>query len=85
MSRSRPPHGEPFPQPPAATVFPMVGLPAAGKTTRAAEPAAAHRALRVTPESSMVPLFGDPMAGGRRVVLEGRPISADHWPPYGDD
>jgi predicted kinase len=56
----------------------MVGLPAAGKTTRAAEPAAAHRALRPTPDSSMVPLLGDPMAGGRRVVLEGRLISADH-------
>ncbi len=62
----------------------MVGLPAAGRTTRAAEPAAAHRVLRLIPDSSMVALFGEPMAGGRRAVLAGRPISADHWPSYGD-
>jgi hypothetical protein len=50
----------------------MVGLPAAGKTTRARELAAAHRALRLTPDHWMIPLFGDPMAGGMRWVLEGR-------------
>ncbi len=43
MSRSRPPHGEPVPQPSVATLFLMVGLPAAGKTTRAAELAAVSR------------------------------------------
>ncbi|HYO36984.1 MAG TPA: ATP-binding protein [Geodermatophilus sp.] len=53
----------------------MVGLPAAGKTTRATELAAAHRALRLTPDSWMVPLFGDPLADGRRFALEGRLIS----------
>ena len=67
---------EPRPQDPsAATLFLMVGLPAAGKTTRAAELAAEHRALRLTPDSWMVPLFGDSLAGGRRFVLEGRLVS----------
>ncbi len=61
--------------PSAVTLFLMVGLPAAGKTTRATELAAAHRALRLTPDSWMVPLFGDPLADGRRFVLEGRLIS----------
>ncbi|MFC1404975.1 MULTISPECIES: ATP-binding protein [Streptacidiphilus] len=53
----------------------MVGLPGAGKTTRAAELAAAHPALRLTPDHWMVPLFGDSMADGKRWVLEGRLIS----------
>jgi predicted kinase len=53
----------------------MVGLPAAGKTTRAKELAAALPALRMTPDHWMVPLFGDSMAGGKRFVLEGRLIS----------
>ena len=53
----------------------MVGLPAAGKTTRAEDLAAAHKALRLTPDHWMIPLFGDPIAGGRRWVLEGRLIS----------
>ena len=73
---------EPFPSgpvvpqsPPTATMHLMVGLPAAGKTTRAKELAAAHRALRLTPDHWMVPLFGDPLADGKRWVLEGRLIS----------
>ena len=77
---------EPFPCPPAAgsvvtpgpraaTLVLMVGLPAAGKTTRASELAATYQALRMTPDHWMVPLFGDPMAGGKRWVLEGRLIS----------
>ena len=44
------------------------------ETTRA-ELAAAHKALRLTPDHWMIPLFGDPMAGGQRWVLEGRLIS----------
>ncbi|HEY3753140.1 MAG TPA: ATP-binding protein [Pseudonocardiaceae bacterium] len=53
----------------------MVGLPAAGKTTRAEELAATHHALRLTPDHWMIPLFGDSMADGKRWVLEGRLIS----------
>ena len=59
----------------AATLVLMVGLPAAGKTTRARELASAHRALRLTPDHWMIPLFADPMAGRKRWVLEGRLIS----------
>ena len=53
----------------------MVGLPGAGKTSRAEELAAEHRALRLTPDEWMVPLLGDSMADGKRFVLEGRLIS----------
>ena len=60
---------------PVATLFLMVGLPGAGKTTRASELAATHRALRLTPDHWMIPLFGDNMADGKRFVLEGRFIS----------
>jgi predicted kinase len=55
-----------------ARLFVMVGLPAAGKTTRAREIERRHRALRLTPDEWMIPLFGEPDAGGRRDVLEGR-------------
>jgi predicted kinase len=58
-----------------ATLLLMVGLPGAGKTTRARELAAAHRALRLTPDEWMIPLFGVSMADGKRDVLEGRLIS----------
>ena len=34
-----------------------------------------HRALRLTLDHWMIPLFGDPMADGKRFVLEGRLIS----------
>ena len=53
----------------------MVGLPGAGKTTKARELAAEHRALRLTPDEWMIPLFGDSNADGRRDVLEGRLIT----------
>jgi predicted kinase len=58
-----------------ATLFLMVGLPAAGKTTRAKHLAASHKALRLTPDPWMVQLYGDSMAEGKRYVLEGRLIS----------
>ncbi|MGW1958276.1 AAA family ATPase [Streptomyces sp. NPDC001920] len=60
---------------PVATLFLLVGLPGAGKTTRAKGLAATHRALRLTPDDWMIPLFGDSMADGKRWVLEGRLIS----------
>lgn len=58
-----------------ATLFLIVGLPGAGKTTRAKELAAAHPALRLTPDEWMIPLFGEPEADGKRDVVEGRFIS----------
>ncbi|QNP68682.1 ATP-binding protein [Streptomyces roseirectus] len=55
-----------------ATMFLMVGLPGAGKTTRARQLAQAHRAVRLTPDEWMIPLFGLLEADGKRDVLEGR-------------
>ncbi|MEV6344349.1 ATP-binding protein [Actinoplanes sp. NPDC051851] len=53
----------------------MVGLPGAGKTTRAAELAVVHRALRLTPDEWMLPLFGELEVEGKRDLLEGRLIA----------
>ncbi|MFE5485184.1 AAA family ATPase [Streptomyces sp. NPDC056527] len=54
------------------TLFLMVGLPGAGKTTRARQLADEHGALRLTPDDWMLPLFGEAEPGGKRDVLEGR-------------
>jgi hypothetical protein len=61
--------------PHATSLILIVGLPGAGKTTRAKEIAATRPALRPTPDHWMIPLFGDSLAGGKRFVLEGRLIS----------
>jgi predicted kinase len=53
----------------------MVGLPGVGKTTRAAELAAAHRALRLTPDEWMISLFDGWQPPGKRDLLEGRLIT----------
>ncbi|MCI2237987.1 ATP-binding protein [Kineococcus sp. TRM81007] len=50
----------------------MVGLPGAGKTVRARQLEQQQQALRLTPDEWMIPLFGEPDAGGKRDVLEGR-------------
>ena len=60
------------------TLFLTVGLPGAGKTTRARELAAEHSILRLTPDEWMAPLFGDSDAQGRRDILEGRMIWVAH-------
>ena len=60
------------------TLFLTVGLPGAGKTTRAKELASAHRILRLTPDEWMAPLFGQSDADGRRDILEGRMIWVAH-------
>jgi len=56
----------------------MVGLPGVGKTTDARRLAAAERALRLTPDEWMVPLFDDNDANGKRDVLEGRFLWVAH-------
>ncbi len=55
-------------------MFVLVGLPAAGKTSRARELASAWSALRLTPDEWMIPLFGQEQPEGKRNVLEGRLI-----------
>ena len=52
----------------------MVGLPSAGKTSRAFELASTWNALRLTPDEWMIPLFGQEQPEGKRNVLEGRLI-----------
>ncbi|WP_103538812.1 MULTISPECIES: ATP-binding protein [unclassified Streptomyces] len=54
------------------TLFLMVGLPGAGKTTHARQLAEEHGALRLTPDEWMLPLFGAAESDGKRDVLEGR-------------
>jgi predicted kinase len=53
-------------------LFLTVGLPGAGKTTKARQISEEHGALRLTPDEWMIPLFGESDAGGKRDVLEGR-------------
>src|SRR5674476_1322312 len=57
-------------------LFLIVGLPGAGKTTRARELENVHRALRFTPDEWMIPLFGGSEAAGKRDLLEGLLIYA---------
>src|SRR3954452_17017893 len=53
------------------TLFLMVGLPGAGKTARARELAAEHRALLMTPDAWMLSLFDGEQPAGKRDQLEG--------------
>lgn len=65
-----------MPAPTATSLFLMVGLPGAGKTTVARELAVSHHALRLTPDEWHLPLFGESLtADGKRDVLEGRLIT----------
>ncbi|MER7669440.1 ATP-binding protein [Kitasatospora sp. NPDC096128] len=57
------------------TLFLLVGLPGAGKTTLARRLAEEHRAVRLSPDEWMLPLFGLAEADGKRDVLEGRLLS----------
>ncbi len=52
-------------------LFLLVGLPGAGKTTLAKELAAAHRAVRLTPDEWMIKLFDGTQPAGKRDRLEG--------------
>ena len=61
---------------PHAKLFLIVGLPSAGKTTRARELEKVHRALRFSPDEWMIPLFGESEADGKRDLLEGLLINA---------
>ena len=60
------------------TLFLTVGLPGAGKTTRARQLADEHSILRLTPDDWMAPLFQHSDADGRRDILEGRLVWVAH-------
>ncbi|GAA2484121.1 AAA family ATPase [Winogradskya humida] len=55
-------------------LFLIVGLPGAGKTTTAAQLAASHQALRLTPDEWMIALYDGVQPDGKRDLLEGRLI-----------
>ncbi len=59
-------------------LFLLVGLPAAGKTTRAREIERDHRALRLSADEWIISLFGQDwreiIASGKRDILEGHLI-----------
>ncbi len=56
----------------APVLFVMVGLMASGKSTRAQQIEEERRALRLTPDEWMIPLFNDNDANRKLNVLEGR-------------
>lgn len=58
-----------------ATMFLLVGLPGAGKTTVATRLAAEHGALRLTPDEWMIPIFAMANEPARRAALEGRLVT----------
>jgi predicted kinase len=55
-----------------ATVYLIVGLPGAGKTTRAKELESSASALRLTPDEWQIMLFGDQNPPDKRDLVEGK-------------
>ncbi len=60
------------------TLYLIVGLPAAGKTTQARRLARENPAVRLTPDEWMIPLFGESEGDGKRDILEGRLLWTAH-------
>jgi predicted kinase len=56
------------------TVCLIVGLPGAGKTTRAKELEIRERALRLTPDEWQIALFDGQNPAGQRDLVEGKLI-----------
>jgi len=53
-----------------ATLFLLVGRPGAGKTARAKQLAAEHRALRLSPDAWIFPLLGEPLSRRRTFTAQ---------------
>ncbi|MFZ1411400.1 MAG: ATP-binding protein [Micropruina sp.] len=62
------------PQVKPAVVYLIVGLPGAGKTTRALELEASESAVRFTPDEWQLALFGDQNPPDKRDLVEGKLI-----------
>jgi predicted kinase len=60
------------------TLFLMVGLPGAGKTTRAKEIEATHAALRLTPDDWILVLCGGDLGRSQRDAVRD-PVEALQW------
>ncbi|HEX4019200.1 MAG TPA: ATP-binding protein [Frankiaceae bacterium] len=58
-----------------ATVYLIVGLPGAGKTTRAKELELSESALRLTPDEWQIALFGDENPPDKRDLVEGKLVA----------
>jgi predicted kinase len=65
-------HPEPNERVAQATVYLIVGLPGAGKTTHAKELEVSESALRLTPDEWQILLFGDQNPPDKRDLVEGR-------------
>ena len=69
------PHKNPEPTDPLAgpaTIYLVVGLPGAGKTTRAKELEVSASAIRLTPDEWQIMLFGDQNPPDKRDLVEGK-------------
>lgn len=67
-------HKQPEPRLGPAIVYLVVGLPGAGKTTRARELEIGAPALRLTPDEWQIALFGDQNPPDKRDLVEGKLI-----------
>jgi predicted kinase len=61
-----------------ATLYLMIGLPGAGKTTRAKEIEAAHAALRLTPDEWILALYGPDLDRPARDAVRD-PVEGLQW------
>lgn len=60
------------------TLFLLIGLPGAGKTTRARAIESKHSALRLTPDEWILALYGDELDDPRRDAVR-NPVEALQW------
>ena len=65
-------HAHQHPEPAILIVYLIVGLPGAGKTTRAKELEVSAPALRLTPDEWQIALFGDQNPPDKRDLVEGK-------------
>src|SRR3954453_4090792 len=64
-----------YPQQAPATIYLIVGLPGAGKTTRAKQLEVDERALRLTPDEWQISIFAGENPLDNRDIVEGGPVA----------